>query len=133
MAFYSYVAFITSGDGEIAFQEAVTNLDEATREGVQHLLRTTNRSAVCDGDTLRIWGPIIWYEEHEEVKFFRAFVLDNDEEAYLAELTPGDFGTHENEYGSYRENSFELMTDTSFFYYENGKPTSTALMAYDNR
>ena len=133
MAFYSYVAFVTSKEGEAAFIEAVKNLDEPVRDGVQSLLRTANRNAVCDDDTLRIWGPVIWYDEHEEVQFFKAFLQENCDAAYLIKLTPGDYGTHEENFGSYLENAFELTTDTSFFYYEDGKPKSTALMAYDHR
>lgn len=133
MALYSYVAFATSEKGEIAFQEAISPLQGEVAEHIQYLLSSPDRAATCDGATLRIWGPVTWYDENEEVDFFKAFVLDNSDDAYLVVITPDESITHEDTFGSYLNNAFRLRTSTSFIYYEDGKPKSTALMLYDEQ
>lgn len=65
--------------------------------------------------------------------FFKAFVLDNSDDAYLVVITPDESITHEDTFGSYLNNAFRLRTNTSFIYYEDGKPKSTALMLYDEQ
>jgi hypothetical protein len=133
MAIHSYVALVTSEEGETALQEAIKGIENNVLEDVQYLLTSPNRYTACDGDTLRIWGPVKWYGEFEGVQFIKKFVRDNDDGAYLLQITPGDFGCHEETFGSYTENTFQICTDTSFFYYENGKPKTTALIEYDNQ
>ena len=131
MAFYSYVAFVTSKKGEETLTKKAKTLEGDVLEAVQYLLEAPTRSASCGNDTLRIWGPVTWYDENDEVEFFKAFVLDNPADTYLVVITPDDFITHEDNFGSYLDNPFRLRTNTSFFYYEDGKPKSTALMLYE--